>query len=263
MTLGSAHPEGVPAKMIRGSRKHVLDWTNRPEFPVELLQLVAPLDCRITARSTWMPRGYSSPVEARLETFGASVMPHNEAWTHLRKWWLAHESGANTPNWDIAASCEIEGREGLILVEAKANAPELNALGKSLDGKASKASLENHDRIASAISNACSALQDLGIPTGISRGSHYQLSNRVAFAWKLATLGIPTILVYLGFVADHGIADAGAPFADDTQWKQVFTEYASPVLPKNIFERRIDCGSGSFWFLVRSRAVIEVSQPRA
>ena len=133
--------------MYRGSRKHVLDWTNTPEFPVELLQLVAPVDCRLSARSRWMPRGYRSPDEARLETFGPAVWPETEAWSVLRKWWLAHERGANTPNWDIAASCEIDGSQGLILVEAKANVPELSVAGKPTDVGVSAASAENHERI--------------------------------------------------------------------------------------------------------------------
>jgi hypothetical protein len=55
---------------MRGSRKHVLDWTSRQEFCSELLQLVAPIDVRVTPWSRWMPRGHGKPEEARLETFG-------------------------------------------------------------------------------------------------------------------------------------------------------------------------------------------------
>ena len=35
----------------------------------------------------------------------------------------------------------------------------------------------------------------------ISHESHYQLANRLAFACKITSLGIPTVLVYLGFTA--------------------------------------------------------------
>lgn len=248
--------------MFRGSRKHVLDWTNRPEFSVELLQLVTPVDCRLTARSKWMPRGYRSPAEARLETFGPEIIPNPQTWTNLRKWWLVHERGSNTPNWDIAAGCEIEGKAGVVLVEAKANVPELSVLGKPVDPRASTASTENHERIAVAITEACSALRQLGAATTIGRDSHYQLSNRVAFAWKLATLGIPTVLVYLGFIGDDGIADAGVPFSDIAHWESVFGEYAYSVVPRGIFEQRIDCVAAPVWFLLRSRRVIEMSPPR-
>jgi len=248
--------------MFRGSRKHVLDWTSRPEFCVDLLQLVRPADCQITAQSKWMPRGYRYPDEARLETFGPEVLPNPEIWANLRRWWLVHERGANTPNWDIAAGCEIDGRTGFILVEAKANVPELSALGKTLDRSASKASVENHERIAAAITEACSALRHLGAITAISRDSHYQLSNRVAFAWKLATRGIPTVLVYLGFLGDDGIADAGPPFSGSAHWETVFSKYASSVVPESMFERRSECGLAPVWFLVRSRRVIEISPAR-
>jgi hypothetical protein len=248
--------------MYRGSRKHVLDWTSRAEFCVELLQLVAPVDCRLTARSKWMPVGFRAPDEARLETFGPEVLADTAIWTNLRKWWLVHERGANTPNWDIAVGCEIEGKTSLILVEAKANVPELSVLGKSLDAKASPASGENHERISVAVTEACSALSQLGVSTTISRDSHYQLSNRLAFAWKLASFGIPTVLVYLGFIGDEGIADVGAPFADQAHWESVFAGYAYSVVPKSIFEKRIDCGAAPVWFLLRSRKVIEHSPPR-
>lgn len=124
-------------KSLRGSRKHVLDWTSTPEFLVELLQLVAPIHARVSAASQWMPRGHNDLEEARLETFGPKALPDAGVWAALRTWWLAHEEGANTPNWDIALSCEIEDRPGLVLVEAKANAPELSALAKARDENAS------------------------------------------------------------------------------------------------------------------------------
>jgi hypothetical protein len=38
---------------------------------------------------------------------------------------------ANTPNWDLAFGCEIAGKTGLILVEAKANEPELTSFRKT------------------------------------------------------------------------------------------------------------------------------------
>jgi hypothetical protein len=244
--------------MDRGSRKHVLDWTSRPEFCVDLLQLISPVEARITARSRWMPRGYDARQEARLETFGPLVMPDFD-WAGFRKWWLVHERGANTPNWDIALSCEIEERPGLILVEAKANIPELSAQGKLSQPDASAASLANRERISAAITEACTALQKISAGTSISDRSHYQLSNRVAFAWKLASAGIPTVLVYLGFLADAGIADAGAPFVDDAHWKAAFADYAYAVVPQDLFETRIACGAAPAWFLVRSRPVLEQS----
>ena len=147
---------------------------------------------------------HASPAEARLETFGPRALPEYAIWEGLQSWWLAHRVGANTPNWDLAATATIEGRKGLILAEAKANVPELGEAGKSLGDKASERSSENHARIGQAIAEAQTALSSVLEGVNISRGSHYQLANRVAFMWKLASLGIPTVLVYLGFTGDEG-----------------------------------------------------------
>lgn len=247
--------------MFRGSRKHVLDWTDGAEFCVELLNLLQPIDVRVSARSSWMPRGYGFVREARLESFGPAALPHPTVWQELRGWWLARERGANTPNWDIALSCEIEGRPGLALVEAKANVPEMSYSGKTLNETASPASRENHERIGYAIEEACAALRVVDPRTAISRDTHYQLSNRVAFAWKLASLGIPTVLVYLGFWGDHGIIDAGEPIRDPAHWCEAFANYAHSTVPGELFERRIDCGAAPTWFIVRSRPVIQPSEP--
>ena len=73
------------------------------------------------------------------------------------------------------------------------------------------------ENIGAALAEACDGLAQLGIATRISRDSHYQLSNRLAFTWKLATLGVPTVLVYLGFIGDEGIRDAGEGLLEDEQ----------------------------------------------
>jgi hypothetical protein len=159
-------------------------------------------------------------------------------------------------------SCEIEGRAGLVLVEAKANVPELNPGGKQLEAEASGRSVANHERIGHAIDEACVALREINGTTAISRTTHYQLSNRVAFSWKLASLGVPTILVYLGFLGDNGIGDAGAPFSNAAHWTATFAKYAHAVVPEDLFERRIECGGAPAWFLVRSRPILEVSPRR-
>src|SRR5262245_33804706 len=119
----------VSAVGYRGSRKHVLDWVEQQIFIPELLTLADVACPRISSASRWMPLGYDKPEEARLETFGSGWLSQSSVWSDLWKWWLKHEQGANTPNWDIALGCEIDSKPGMILVEAKANAPELKTEG--------------------------------------------------------------------------------------------------------------------------------------
>jgi hypothetical protein len=116
--------------MDRGSRKHVLDWTNGADFCVELLPLIEPV--RVTSRRDRPGCREGTTHPTRLETFGPAVRPGVDVWRELRAWWLAHERGAMTPNWDIAVSCEIEDRPSLILVEAKAHVNELSDSRKPL-----------------------------------------------------------------------------------------------------------------------------------
>jgi hypothetical protein len=190
-------------------------------------------------------------------------MPDHPAWHELEDWWLCHKAGANTPNWDIAAECKIAGVSGLVLVEAKANWPELGVAGKLLSPEASSRSRANHERIGRAIDDACLAWRGVDPTFSITRDSHYQLANRLAFTWKLAELGIPVVLVYLGFTGDEGIVDAGAPFTDDADWQRAFGGYTDGVLPPELLDRRIEFGGVPVWVLSRSREVIESSPLRS
>jgi hypothetical protein len=172
------------------------------------------------------------------------------------------QEGANTPNWDIAVGCTIENQPGLVLVEAKANRPELKADGKLLHESPSKNSEENHKQVGRAIDEARAGWQQVDPRVSISRDSHHQLANRLAFTWKLATLGIPVVLIYLGFIGDEGIReDAGAPFSDDRDWQQAFSEYVSRTIPLDFFDRRVDFRPSPVWLVSRSRPILEQSSP--
>jgi hypothetical protein len=243
--------------VYRGSRKHVLDWTGRPSFLTEVTAFLANIHIPIHMpdNTIFMPRGFEAPVEARLESFGPQWHP-DRAWHSLKTWWLRHPKGANTPNWDITIGCLIENRPGLILVEAKANRPELSIAGKSFLEKASANSCENHERIGAAIKEACDGWRLLDKRVAITRDSHYQLANRLAFTWKLAMLGFPVILLYLGFTGDEDIRDVGEPFADEEDWQAAFNKYSSGTIPFDLFNRRLQIGPSPVWLISKSRPII-------
>ena len=218
--------------MYRGSRKHVLDWTDRPAFLSQLRALLPEVPLEIEGEVHWMPQGHANPDEGRLETFGPSWLPGHPAWREMEDWWLTHKRGANTPNWDIAVGCTIANRPGLVLVEAKANWPELSTAGKLMRSDASQNSHQNHAHIGAAIDEACAGWRRIDPRVTISRDTHYQLANRLAFTWKLASLGISVVLLYLGFTGDEGIRDAGKPFADDADWRRAFGDYVEHSFPR-------------------------------
>jgi hypothetical protein len=238
----------------------VIDWTGHPNFIGELLRTIGPLSATITDIFAWMPQGTDSPSEARLDEIGPKWIPNVAAWSELQSWWLRYHAGANTPNWDIAVGCSLEQRPGLILVEAKANWPELGIAGKALPQSASQRSRENHEHIGRAIDQARLAWQSIDKRVEFSRVSHYQLANRLAFTWKLASFGIPVVLLYLGFTGDEGLrADVGPPFADDADWQAAFTAYIRTIFPTDLLDKRVGFSQAPAWVMSRSRPVMEIS----
>ena len=172
------------------------------------------------------------PSEAKLgEAPGFLRSEHRETVTN---WWLAVQGGANTPNWDIACTASIGGRDGLILVEAKAHDKELKAEGKPDGGNAA-----NRARIAAAIDEANRGLNAILPGWGLSRDSHYQLSNRFAWSWKIASLGIPVILVYLGFLHAEEMCDVGTPIADADAWVRLVKDYGRGIVPEAAWEEEL------------------------
>ena len=245
----------------RGSRRHILDWVETPDFSDSLSRLLEPTTAAVRTHDYWMPRQRAEHREPRLEVDGARFLP-DVRWDELRSWWLSSPKKANTPNWDLASSCDIGGRRGLVLVEAKANCNELSRGAKTAVNSRSQDSVANDRQIRAAVSQANEALCRVLPGIALRTETHYQLANRIATSWWLASHGVPVVLVYLGFLGDMGIADVSAPFIDEFDWQRVFTEYAADTFPIDCCNRKIDCGADSFWVLVRSRKVLTQSPRR-
>lgn len=243
----------------RGSRKHVLDWleTGREAFSSSLTALIQDSGAVITVHDQWMPIGYDASREAKLDRNDLGVLTP-KMMEELAAWWLVHRRGANVPNWDLAASCVVDGKKGLLLIEAKANKAELKNGGKRLGRSVSKNQEENHAQIGRAIEEARKALCQIAPAVHISRERNYQFSNRVAFAWKLATFSIPVVLVYLGFLGDN---DMPQPFCNNDHWQFTVRNHIKNVFPEELIEGKINCGPASIQILIRSKPIIEVSTP--
>lgn len=64
----------------------------------------------------------------------------------------------------------------------------------------------------------------------LSIDSHYQLSNRFAWAWKVASLGVPVVLVPLGFLnADEMVQ----PLTSHEAWECCPLAYAEGTVPRS------------------------------
>jgi len=249
--------EALPRNRRRGSFPRCLLLTDgdRSAVAERLTGLVGLDGVHVSDRDYWMPQGLplqtagggwdvSPIVEARLgEVPGFLTAEQRETVT---SWWLVHRRRANTPNWDIACTATIEGRPGLILVEAKAHSGELKVDGKKPGNQ------DNDTKIGAAIQQANTALNAILPGWSLSRDSHYQLANRLAWSWKVASLGVPVVLVYLGFLRADEMRDQGEPFVDSDAWEGVVREYSRGIVPEAAWNRRLVIQDTALWVVIRS-----------
>ena len=243
----------------RGSRPRCVLLTdgNREKVSQRLTQQVDLPDVVVSHNDNWMP--YGKPVkreggswdkkaadEAKLDKADKLLAPETQR--ELRDWWLAVPRGANTPNWDIASTCTIMGKPGLLLVEAKAHVKEL-----SESDKCGSTNPLNREQIGRAIAGAAAGLESAtGKPWELSRDDHYQLSNRFAWSWKLASLGVPVVLVYLGFLNAQDMTGKGPLFHSPEDWERSVRDYGAGVVDNGCWGERLDISGVPFFPLIRT-----------
>jgi len=150
----------------------------------------------------------------------------------------------------------IEGKAGLLLIEAKAHTEELKhaEAGRKIETQNKKEREASHKTIGTAIESACTGLQNATrLGWKISRNSHYQMSNRFAWSWKLTERGIPVILIYLGFLkAEEMEKGSSKSFADHSAWEQVVRSHSAALFPDEVWNRNWTVNGQSFIPLIKS-----------
>lgn len=234
-------------------RCHLLMHGAPEEVSARLTALAAPF-ATVSAGDRWMPVGFDDIEEAQLHN--APRLLGGAICTRLRDWWLAPASfGANTPNFDIASTCTIDGTTGMLLIEAKAHDDELikERAGRRLKPDDSPDRIASHGKIGEAIDGAC---RDLSAATGlswkISRDACYQMSNRFAWAWKLTECGIPVVLVYLGYLQANEMRKHGSPFAEDGDWEKLVRAESASLVPAEAWGKRWQVNGVTLVPLIRS-----------
>jgi len=251
--------EKLEKKAQKGSkpRCHLLTNGSPEDVARKLTSLIDPWG-EVRPDHSWMPCGFDQIEEAQLGK--AQHLLTDTQKKDLMTWWLAIPSPrANTPNWDIASECLIGGRPGLLLLEAKAHDMELHRerSRKRLSPSASDNSVKNHKGIAACIESANVALtHETGLKWSLSRDHHYQMSNRFAWSWKLAEIGVPVILVYLAFLDAAEMGTNGqTPLASDDQWARLVTGHSEPLFPSTVWNHSWTLHGQPFIPLIRSATV--------
>lgn len=239
--------------MIRekGSQRAMLKLIESNHFLISINKLIKPY-AEITVYDNWMPKSLHNDKEAELKNF----LKYNfdpQLYNKIVNWWLYVDT--TTPNWDLVSTCTIDGKRGILLVEAKAHKDELNneSHGKQLKADASDDSKKNHARIEEAIQEAKKGIKNTGFDLSISRDNYYQLSNRVAHAWWLANQGIPVVLLYLGFLDCQDMNDEKYKLLNSPkEWDDCFLNHAKQVRVGSIINKWVYCGESKLITICRS-----------
>ncbi|MDD2230208.1 MAG: hypothetical protein PHY48_12425 [Candidatus Cloacimonetes bacterium] len=166
----------------------------------------------------------------------------------LIKWWLDIDIDTNrqTPNWDFACDAIINGKKGLILVEAKSYKEELIHHDPwTVKSEHSK------QAISSAITDANDNLNRIYEGFSLNWDSYYQLSNRFAWSWKLASEGIPVVLIYLGFLnCEEMNSNSRSILRTKEDWSILFRDDLNHVIPYSIWNKPINVGNASFFPII-------------
>lgn len=222
----------------KGSKKHILELIDSNDFITTMNSILNPYDAVFIDTKMMQPKGKKDEKECGLQSFinNNKLTERFPTLTDFdfNTWWKP--SGGKAPTWDMISLCQLNGKEAILLVEAKAHKSEFNRSGKrQLKENASEGSKINHSNIETRIKEACDNLNTKNNGFKISIAKHYQLSNRVAFAWQLQQLNVPVVLLYLGFTGDDYFKTDF--FEDHTHWEEEFTKYIKDVIPVNFINK--------------------------
>ncbi|MBR9800462.1 hypothetical protein GYB59_01610 [bacterium] len=236
----------------KGSYRHMLDLVSDSNFREIIDELLIGTNSRLADADHRHPSGRSKKrdwTEVELEDY-LKRHPLPDYSGLDRKWWIAFKG--NRPTWDLICHLEIDGKLGLLLVEAKAHHAEMSEKNKkSKVDKKNDRSIANDLSIRLRLAETSLALGDVGLGHFLLSADHdYQLSNRLAYLHKLASDGVPVVLLYLGWTNSPDWSDD--PFTDESAWKEAVEGHFKRIGPWEFVEKQHRLESAaSFQMIVR------------
>lgn len=222
-----------------GSRKHVLDLVESAQFHETLNSILLPTGFGLDHPALNQPSGRTDNHtyrEYELEKYLADPSRRMGKLPVIADdWWFAHKTGNNRrPIWDLIARLKKKGNStvrGLLLVEAKAHENELKIKdSKEPPADTSEQSIKNDQQIRRRIKQSNTMLNRHRCGRfKLTVDSHYQLSNRMAYAAQLSALGYRVVLLYLGFTGDTYFKNS---IRDNLHWQRSMGGYFQGVVPQ-------------------------------
>ncbi|CAN5475749.1 hypothetical protein BH10BAC5_BH10BAC5_12870 [soil metagenome] len=190
----------------------------------------------------------------------------------FRNYWVHNFSATkNIPDLDYISACKINGRHGVLIIEAKAHRGELIIKNKKNKPAANNAGKNNNEVVIEVEQNASNAShqvsqensQDTSQDTSqetcidkktksdfsfinsdlirqlpdikLSSDNCRQLSNHLAIAYYLASKGFPVIVLYLGFL----LKGSKKYFKTNEEWQDNFLFAARKIGVHDMLNKRI------------------------
>jgi len=237
----------------KGSYRHMLDFVSASNFREMVDGLLEGTDFRLAEPDCRHPIGRLKKkdwTETVLEDY-LRQHPLPDYVGLNRKWWMPFKG--NRPNWDLICHITVDEKPGLLIVEAKAHHGEMSEKNsKSKVDKKNDRSVANDLSIRLRLAEANIGLSKLKMGEfQLSADHDYQLSNRLAYLHKLASDGIPTILMYLGWTGSPDWPTD--PITSDSDWKAAVKSHVERIGPWKFVEKKHQSESGApFQMIVRS-----------
>ncbi len=256
MTNKPSQLEKLNPNERRGSkaRCHWLTHGTKKQVSERLTQIISPYG-EVSADDEWMPKGFRKTKEPELHKRTCNLV-RKETRDQIRTWWFKIKRGYQRgASFDIASTCKVNRKHGILLIEAKAHNRELLAeeKGKTLKDIPTNGELINHQHVGKAIAWANDRLiANTGLYWQLSRDRHYQMSNRFAYSCKLTELGFPVLLVYLGFLNANEMEDKGQPFDNHKQWENLVKSQSRQIIDPEIWNNKWIIHQQIFVPLIRS-----------
>jgi len=118
--------------------------------------------------------------------------------------------------------------------------------------------LKNQLKIDEALEDTNTDLRNITLGQwNLTKEDHrYQISNRFAWSWKLARMGYPVVLVYLGILnAPYGRGSGKvfqSNFQASSKWEQKLFDHCNGIVDQNCWGDELYVGGTSFIPLCRS-----------
>ena len=212
------------------SRKLILKFVSSKNYLFTINSLIKKVNASITKEDIRMPNPPFDSNEADDNAIAKLLCLYCGADTDSI-WWRNILRSYSSQSWDFISTCTIDGKKGILLVEAKAKKGEMKLIARKK---------KNYD-----FSQPNKELNELIPGVELSNEKCPQLSNHIAHAWAMSKQDMPVILLYLGFCYSHG----RCAFKTPLEYKASFKKHVRSIGADKLLDLKIADERTSFTFL--------------